>query len=658
MKHQLLRNDILHFNQGGGPDLQVLEILQPNGLVRVLDPAACKDGYQELDDIRLKISQGKLQVIRVGELKATSLYKSSLLTEHCAQHAMRITREIKDLMRRYQWSACKAYEAVNASYVPEAGEPARMVSRATAYRYLKNDRCGLPLFRGDSTKGNNTPRYTRHVTEMVTDLVKQHYLQEKSPWSIVHITNNANIIGHAEGLLSVDTKISRAYVRKIVHIESHGDPEYSRLDQRTISAAKSVASYRIDVRAPFARIEQDALHLPFLVKTSSGLTNQVYLVHAIDSCTSQVVGWHFVIGSPSVADTRKCLERILFSKKEIFEDLDINTRFDLFGTPLLVVFDNGPETKGERIQNLTRLGIDLMHCRARQAQGKPFIERLNRSLKEALDVLPGCTRFSGVDGQRDPDRQGDGPIELEDLKKWVIRWYFEKWANTPLVRLGNKIFTEEKFLGHTPNERWESITVVHGNPIPLPPSLDAWRMAVYESSTVKLSRKTGVTLDTFSFRGPNLKILISRHGENQITVLSDPSDFRRVYVPDGEGEQLIELVNDCADEGTPAFTFLQAKALRKENNLSIKPSAEAEKFSRDLYKVAEQSKTVGKQNKKRKEISQDTQKLSKHNNAVERARSNPLPKLTASEPNQLIDFSQINVPLLAVRDRKSGEDRL
>ena len=275
-------------------------------------------------------------------------------------------------------------------------------------------------------------------------------------------------------------------------------------------------------------------------------------------------------------------------------------------------------------------------------------------MKEALEILPGCTRFAGVDGQRDPIKLGDGAIQLEDLKVWVIRWYFEKWAETPLKRFADTVFTDEEFLGHSPNERWENITVKHGNPIPLPPSINAWRMASYESSTVKLSRKTGVTFDTYHFKGANLETLIAQHGENQITVLSDPSDFRRVYVPNGESYELIELINDCVDEFTLAHSFIDAKAQRKENKLSIEPSVVAEKFSRDLYKAATQAKPEGKPKKKPKEISRDTSIRAKENNAIERARSNPLPKLAISQPNQQVEMSKIEVPLMAVRDRKSG----
>jgi hypothetical protein len=34
------------------------------------------------------------------------------------------------------------------------------------------------------------------------------------------------------------------------------------------------------------------------------------------------------------------------------------------------------------LEGLTRLDIDPMHCKSRHAHGKPFVGRLNRSLKD------------------------------------------------------------------------------------------------------------------------------------------------------------------------------------------------------------------------------------------------------------------------------------
>ncbi|MHA6848918.1 hypothetical protein [Ralstonia syzygii] len=72
-------------------------------------------------------------------------------------------------------------------------------------------------------------------------------------------------------------------------------------------------------------------------------------------------------------------------KKKRFEELGIDHAMNVCGTPGQLIFDNGAEARGGRIQNLQRLGVDVKHCRARAGQEKPFIERLNRSLKEAME---------------------------------------------------------------------------------------------------------------------------------------------------------------------------------------------------------------------------------------------------------------------------------
>ena len=45
----------------------------------------------------------------------------------------------------------------------------------------------------------------------------------------------------------------------------------------------------------------------------------------------------------------KCIEMILFSKAEVFQRLGVNG-IDACGTPSEIIFDNGPEGKGERME--------------------------------------------------------------------------------------------------------------------------------------------------------------------------------------------------------------------------------------------------------------------------------------------------------------------
>lgn len=62
-------------------------------------------------------------------------------------------------------------------------------------------------------------------------------------------------------------------------------------------------------------------------------------------------------------------------------ELDIDHDMNVCGTPGQLVVDNGPETKGGRIQNLDRLGAQVKHCKARAGQQKALIERLNCSIR-------------------------------------------------------------------------------------------------------------------------------------------------------------------------------------------------------------------------------------------------------------------------------------
>ena len=206
------------------------------------------------------------------------------------------------------------------------------------------------------------------------------------------------------------------------------------MDPKLVAAAKSKAPNRIVATFPFERVEQDAVHLPFAVITPHGPASNIYLIHAIDCCTGMVVGWYLMVGAPSESDGLKCVESILFSKESKLKALGLCYDFDIYGTPHKLIFDNGPEARGERMTKLRCLNIDPMHCKSRHAHGKPFIERLNRSLKEALQTLPGCTRLNGKDGERDPVKLGDNLMTLEALEQWVVRWYFESWGNTVLKR--------------------------------------------------------------------------------------------------------------------------------------------------------------------------------------------------------------------------------
>jgi putative transposase len=373
-----------------------------------------------------------------------------------------------------------------------------------------------------------------------------------------------------------------------------------------------------------------------------------------------VVGWALKVGSPNASDGLRCVESLVFPKRAAWSSLQLEYDFEIHGTPHLLVFDNGPEARNERMQRLVRLGVDVMHCRSHAAHGKPFIERLNRAFKEALQLLPGCTRMDGVDGARDPVALGDELMTVEELERWLVRWYYEDWAHRPLKRHLRSDFANPVKLGHTPAERWRRMTGELAYAVPLSPSLSDWRMTLYDHEFRTLGRKTGITYSGFNYRGEHLPYLIDKYGERQVKVLANPDDFRQVFVDDGDDRPLVPLTEEFADESTPAYSFKDAENLRKASKEPPPGADTRQKFRGDVQARAIESTPARTRKKTKAERNKDVADRSRADQAVRRAVAAPLatavsqPHATApATPTMEID----DVAPLPVRSRSSGEVR-
>jgi putative transposase len=379
-----------------------------------------------------------------------------------------------------------------------------------------------------------------------------------------------------------------------------------------------------------------------------------------------------VIGSPRVPDTLKCIETILFPKQGRVEELGLKYDFDIHGTPSMVVVDNGSENKGARVMRLSRLSITLNRLKARHAHRKPFIERLNKSLKEYLETLPGCTRVDGKDGQRDPAALGDPVMSIEEMERWIVRFYFEHWINHRLDRLAKCIFVDNKALGNTPLRRYRTLVEERGCPIPLPPSVHAWRSTIYDHEFRTLSRKSGIGYGNYHFKGDRLPYLISVFGEVEVQVLVDPDDFRRVYVMDLDGRTLVPLINDSTSEITPAYSYDEAAALLQEA-ADEGVNVASETLRRDvLNRSVERAPKGGKGRQARKDQgagrapadkatkSKETTTQARRHAAVGRSASNPLPPRLPTlghPPLGSAEDDWAGARGLKVADRRTGEIR-
>lgn len=663
----------------GKPDsyLEVLDGRIHAGTINVFDAQKHESRYIDEAAVRVGISNGSLVLRRKGmpAVSVCAQYDNPVL--HARVRLLYgILRSIAAIQAKQHVSFDAAIPFAREAYLKEhADDPLKSAfpSRATLFRAHKKQLCGLTVLNGDKNKGNRVKRYSSELCEFVDGAIQDFYLVTESRWTVRDLTDYINREARSRGLHVAKHTISRKYVISRIHGLT-ADAEYDRMDPLNRVAGKSFAKRRIRAPFPFARIEQDAVHLPFVVITPHGIATTVYLVLAVDVCTGYPVGWHLVIGSPREMDSLSCLEMYLTpGKADRFKELGITDAKDIYGTPALVVFDNGPETKGGRIVRLELLAIDVKHCKAKEAQGKPFIERLNRALKEALQRLPGCTRFEGKDGVRDPEVQGDKLMTFEELEKWIVRWLYENWVHTPLERLRWDELLVDSVKGKTPFERLNYMTEEMGHPITMPPSRQQWMMALYEHTECKLSAKTGITLEHgFRYKGQAMSYLLEKYGDHApLHVVYNPDDFRQAYVFEDDSLPLVTLTHEHVRPDTPAWTFAEAKARFDAGKTDWTVPSEKMNFLRDLDDAVTRSSNAKKsKSRSKREENKETVRRAKVHAASERAIERPLSSdapfgpapstntsLSAEDP-QLTAVSYDEAPSMTIVNRKTGEKLL
>lgn len=649
------------------------------GTIHIFDSAKLENRYENEARIRAGISDGNLVLHRKGTPRVSIAAQYNDPALHARVRLLQDSlRRIEAIQKQLGRSFAAAISLAREDYQKEnADNPVAspFPSRATLFRAHKNQLLGLPVLKGDKNKGNRTSRYSDELVEFIEEVIQDKYLVTESKWTVADLVGYINRESLRRGLHNANHAISRKFVLTAIQ-RLTADAEYDRMDPLNRVAGKSFAKKRIRAALPFARIEQDALHLPFVVRTPHGLARTVYLVLAIDVCTGYPVGWHITVGSPREMDSLLCLEMYLTPAKAArFKELGITHALNVYGTPSQVIFDNGPETKGGRIVRLEVLGMDVKHCKAKEAQGKPFVERLNRSLKEALQRLPGCTRFEGKDGQRDPEALGDALLSIEELEKWVVRWLYESWVNTPLERLRWDELLVDAVKGKTPLERLKYLTEEMGHPITLPPPRQQWVAALFEHKTCTLSAKTGITLEHgFRYKGEAMSYLLGKYGDHaQLHVIYNPDDFRQAYVYEADDLPLVILTHEHVRTDSPAWTFAEAKA-RLDAGMAdwAHPIAKVQ-FQQDLDDAAtaksRKTKRKGKTGGKREE-DQETVRRARDFSAVVRTVERPLtsagsfgpaparnPSLPHQEP-QPADINYDDAPEMSIVNRTTGEKLL
>ena len=178
----------------------------------------------------------------------------------------------------------------------------------------------------------------------------------------------------------------------------------------------------------------------------------------------------------------------------------------------------------------------------------------------------------------------------------------------------------------------------------------------------KVSRKSGVSLHDFQFRGPSLTQLIALRGEVEVDVLYDPEDFRSVFVPIPERGTLLELLNTSASPAMPAYSFVEAKEKIAQVSANHVPHHQLAAFARDALHAAVKPIVTPKTNGKTAIAREDkrARQATKAQASFQRAANPPAKPVATAIEQPIAEFSIDPQQLAAfeIRDRATGTKKL
>ncbi|ANQ83094.1 hypothetical protein dqs_0011 [Azoarcus olearius] len=610
--------------QAGDREFVVRSIDPINKSVELLDPSTGDVNKMTLAAMRRQLSDGQLRRVTVCPLSGTvrELEQSAKARQTYLFNQTRVQR-IEHFMRDGDTKAEAIRRMCAEPLTLNDGVIVSPISIRQAYRLMDAARTSpqelLPAYVG---RGNRTARYPDEVERLVRDLIEEEYAKVHSRITLRKLADFATTFAKERELIAEHRRVSRAYVRDILVTHYHGDISHRRLDPRVARAAKHVAQQRIHVDAALQRVEQDTLVLPLIIKTADGNVHQPHLMVCMCCGTAMPLGWLLSLTPVTEEDTFQCLDISLRSKAERFEQLGIDCDIDPFGLFANLYLDNGPENKGKRITQIATVGISITRVAGHSGHRKPFIERLFKSLKLALESLSGFTRFDEKDGTRVAEAEKEALMTFEQAEQWLVRWLYEVWPHTPLDRFVTADYDIEKAPGITPAARWKHYE--QHSILPSPPDRTQWVRLRYVTSVRSMSPKTGVPIEGFRFRGDNLRHLIAQYGpDSKVTVYYNPSDYRFAYVADKKTGELLQLVNAEVRASTPAFSFSEAKKRRAHVRASNPPMPESvAAFNSDLAKASVSDASHKRGIRQRQHAIRESAKLDK---ALQKSRTNPLP---------------------------------
>lgn len=214
--------------------------------------------------------------------------------------------------------------------------------------------------------------------------------------------------------------------------------------------------------------------------------------------------------------------------------------WDMHGTPMLIVTDNGSAFKAERFRiACADVGITALRAPAGIPELRGANERFFSTLNDGVVTrLPGRT-FESIRAKGDANPEKTAALTFDDLAFCLVRWIVDIYHNTPHTGLA----------GETPLDCWRRLTKVWG--VQPPPDQETMR-AVFGQQLERKLTKEGVRVMNMQYHSHELARFMNNKEERDVKVRWHPDNIGHVTVYAGRQKMQVPAMLDGMDGVTAA----------------------------------------------------------------------------------------------------------
>jgi putative transposase len=277
-----------------------------------------------------------------------------------------------------------------------------------------------------------------------------------------------------------------------------------------------IDEWKIDLMTILAQSGLLALFEPEELK-ALGLTDEKgrwWLVVAIDCRTRVILGMKLT-KDPKTSSAVECLRMVVSDKGQFSDAVGALTPWSQFGTPEMIVTDNGSAFKAIRFTDTcTALGSAHMKAIAGLAGMRGTNERWFQTCTTGLLPRLSGRTFGSIIEKADDKPADHACLSVDDLAYALVRWVVDIYHNRPHEGLG----------GRTPLQQWE-IDFADGNyPLRAAPDTRTKRRAFGLSLSRKVST-AGITVLGVPYHSQTLAAWSLTPGSKTVDVRWDGEDL-------------------------------------------------------------------------------------------------------------------------------------